>query len=299
MARAGARDSGWFGLSLQRGAARVYLVGYSRAQAQPHIEKDGKLCLGAKAEPGDRVRTVQVALAEAFQLLTENETRQHDDDFREDFGLYWLTWASRADLRVEVMPDAEGARKSSLGRAALTEGRVFVFPGKDAAGRFCSNLMGAAPKWLKGTPVISIDPLPAPDRYPESAEELWALVDARSQGGTDLLARLMANDPMEAFVVLAGRAPSGREHYAALRIRRLPNLTGASIVLNIFRGRSNSVASSHWTCAGLSPRYHLQRAPLGTTSRQCPAFFRITRHRSYRLITRNSAMMAAWLVVIE
>ncbi len=200
--------------------ARVYLVGYSRAQAQPHIEKDGKLCLGAKAVPGDRVRTVQVALAEAFQLLTDNETRQHDDDFREDFGLYWLTWASRADLRVEVMPGSEGARKSSLGRAALTEGRVFVFPGKDAAGRFCSNLMGAAPKWLKETPVISIAPLPAPDRYPESAEELWALVDARSQGGTDLLARLMANDPMEAFVVLAGKAPSGREHYAALRIRR-------------------------------------------------------------------------------
>jgi hypothetical protein len=46
--------------------ARVYLVGYSRAQAQPHIEKDGKLCLGSKAVPGDRVRTVKVALAEAL-----------------------------------------------------------------------------------------------------------------------------------------------------------------------------------------------------------------------------------------
>ncbi|WP_439366387.1 hypothetical protein ACNJYD_11035 [Bradyrhizobium sp. DASA03005] len=54
--------------------ARIYLVGYARAQAQPHIEKDGKLCLGCKAVPSDRVRTVQMALAEAFQLLTENET---------------------------------------------------------------------------------------------------------------------------------------------------------------------------------------------------------------------------------
>jgi len=200
--------------------ARVYFVGYSRAQAQPHIEKDGKLCMGAKAVPGNRVRTVQVALAEAFQLLTENDTRQHDDDFREDFGLYWLTWADRSDLRVEVMPGPQGVRKSILGRAALMEGRVFVFPGRNEAGRFCTNLIGAAPKWLKETPVISIDPLPAPDRYPESAEELWALVEARSHGGTDLLARLIANDPMEAFVVLAGKAPSGREHYAAMRLRR-------------------------------------------------------------------------------
>lgn len=200
--------------------ARVYLIGYSRARAQPHIEKDGKLCLGSKAVPGDRVRTVQVALAEAFQLLTENETRQHDDDFREDFGLYWLTWASRADLRVEVMPGPEGARKSILGRAALTEQRVFVFPGKADAGKFCKNLLGEAPKWLKETPVISIDPLPAPDRYPETAEELWALVEARSQGGTDLLTRMMANAPKETFVVLAGKALSGREHYAVMRLRR-------------------------------------------------------------------------------
>ncbi|SDJ11952.1 hypothetical protein SAMN05216338_104011 [Bradyrhizobium sp. Rc2d] len=170
--------------------------------------------------PGDRVRTVQAALAEAFKLLTENETQQHDDDFREDFGLYWLNWANRSDLRVEVMPGTEGANESMLGRAALMEGRVFVFPDKGYAGRFCTNLTGVASKWLKETPVISIDPLPAPDRYPETADELRALVEARSQGGTDLLARLMANAPKEAFVVLAGKAPLSREHYAAVYPRR-------------------------------------------------------------------------------
>jgi hypothetical protein len=201
-------------------APRVYLVGYSRAQAQPHVEKDGKLCLRSKAVPGDRVRTVQVTLAEAFELLTENETRQHEDDFREDFGLYWLNWADRSDLRVEVMPDPEGARKSILGCAVLTEGRTFVFSGRKEAGKFWTNLTGTAPKWLKETPIISIDPLPAPDRYPATADELWTLVEARSQAGTDLLTRLMANAPKEAFVVLAGKAPSGREHYAAMRLRR-------------------------------------------------------------------------------
>jgi molybdopterin/thiamine biosynthesis adenylyltransferase len=210
-------------------ASRVYLVGYSRAQAQPHIEKDGKLCLGSKAVPGDRVRTVQVALAEAFQLLTENETRQHDDDFLEDFGAYWLTWADRTDLLAEVLPGSGGPGKTTLARSVRTDGQIFVFPAKDEAARFWTNLTGASPKWLKETPVISIDPLPAPGRYPDSAAELWALVQARSQSGTDLLARLIANNPMEAFVVLAGTAPSGREHFAGLRIRRPLDRSGRPI----------------------------------------------------------------------
>jgi ThiF family/Prokaryotic E2 family B len=201
-------------------AARLYLVGYSRAQAEPHVEKDGKLCLATKAVPGDRIRSVRVALADAFRLLTENETKRHDDDFRDDFGLYWLSWASRTDLRVEVMPGPGGARKTMLGRAVLTDRRVFVFPGKVDAGKFWKNLRGEAPKWLKETPVISVDPLPAPDRYPETAEELWALVEARSPDGADLLKRLMSNAPKEAFVVLAGKSPSGREHYAAMHLRR-------------------------------------------------------------------------------
>jgi len=34
------------------------------------------------------------------------------------------------------------------------------------------------------------------------------------------LARAIANDPKEAFVVLAGKVASGREHYAAMRLRR-------------------------------------------------------------------------------
>jgi hypothetical protein len=209
--------------------ARVYLAGYSRAQAQPHVEKDGKLCLGSKAVPGDRIRTIQAALAEAFGLLAENETRVHDEDFREDFGLCWSNWADRSDLRVEVMPGAERAHKSILGRAVLTDQRVLVFPGKYDAERCWTNLTGIAPKWLKETPVISIDPLPAPDRYPETSDELWALVAARSQAGTNLLTRLMASDPKEAFVILRGRAPSGREHYAALRIHRPVNRWGQPI----------------------------------------------------------------------
>lgn len=45
-------------------------------------------------------------------------------------------------------------------------------------------------------------------RYPDTAAELWQLVAARSRGGTDLLARLVDENPKEAFVVLAGRAPS-------------------------------------------------------------------------------------------
>lgn len=237
-------------------AARVYLAGYSRAQAQPHVEKDGKLCLRSKAVPGDRIRTVQAALAEAFRLLAENETRVHDEDFREDFGLYWSNWADRSELRVEVTPGPDGAGKTILGRAALTQGRVFVFPGKIYAGKFCTNLTGVAPKWFKETPVISIDPLPAPDRYPETADELWALVDARSQQGINLLTRLMANTPKEAFVVLAGRAPSGREHYAAMYLSRPMDRGGKSLKRRVMR---RGIEKSEDSARTLFGRFKLDR----------------------------------------
>ncbi|KQW23198.1 hypothetical protein ASC80_07865 [Afipia sp. Root123D2] len=237
-------------------AARVYLVGYERGQAQPHIERNGKLCLGSNGVPGNRVRTIQTALAEAFQLLADNDTREHDDDFREDFGLYWLNWADRSDLRVEILPGPEGARKSILGRAALAGKRVLVFPGKNDATRICTNLTGSASKWLKETPVISIDPLPAPDRYPETADELWALVEARSQSGTDLLKRLMANAPKEAFVVLAGKAPSGREHYAATYLRRPLDHSGKPLKRKTMR---RGTEKSEDSTRSLFGRFKLQR----------------------------------------
>ncbi|MFC7699506.1 ThiF family adenylyltransferase [Bradyrhizobium sp. GCM10028915] len=201
--------------------ATAYLVGYSRAKAEPHVERDGKLCLAAKAVPGDRLRTVQAVVANAIQLLAENETRKHDDDFRDDFGLYWLSWATRGGARVEVLPGLHGADKTILGRAVTTtNGRTLVFPGKAEATKVWKNLTGAPPVALRETPVIAIDPLPAPDRYPETAEELWALVESRSQDGVGLLKRLMKNSPKQAVVVLAGKAPSGREHYAAMYLRR-------------------------------------------------------------------------------
>ncbi|MCK1350445.1 ThiF family adenylyltransferase [Bradyrhizobium sp. CW7] len=239
-------------------AARVYLVGFAREQAQPHIEKDGKLCLGSKAVPSDAVRTVQVALAEALQLLTENEARQHDEDFREDFAAYWLTWADRRDLLIEVLPDLGGARKTTLARGVRTEGRVFVFPNKDKAGKFWANLTGNAPKRLKETPLISIDPLPAPGRYPDTAAELWELVHTRSQGGTDLLARLMANTPMEAFIVLAGIAPSGREHYSGLRIRRPLDGSGYPIKRRAIREGIERTGDPRRT---LFERFEIERLP--------------------------------------
>jgi hypothetical protein len=102
----------------------------------------------------------------------------------------------------------------------MMDRRMLVFPGKAEAVKVWKNLTGAAPKALKETPVIAIDPLPAPARYPETAEELWALVEARSRDGVGLLKRLMSNAPKEAVVVLAGKAPSGREHYAAMYLRR-------------------------------------------------------------------------------
>ncbi|MGM4962980.1 ThiF family adenylyltransferase [Tardiphaga sp. 1201_B9_N1_1] len=199
---------------------RVYLSAYTRARAQPHIEKNGKLCLGGRASPGDAVRSISNALAETFQLLTENESQKHEDDFREDFGLYWLDWAPQGAAGAKIWPGDLNARQSRFAIAISTDRGVYIFPSKVDAGRFFTNVNGAPPRRPKGTAVIAIAPLPAPDRYPASAADLWALVEGRSEGGTEMLASLIANDPKEAFVAISGLAPSGREHYAAMRIHR-------------------------------------------------------------------------------
>ncbi|WP_439366386.1 ThiF family adenylyltransferase [Bradyrhizobium sp. DASA03005] len=106
--------------------------------------------------------------------------------------------------------------------------------------------------------MISIDPLPAPSRYPDSAAELWALVRTRSQGGTDLLARLMANTPMEGFVVLAGIAPSGREHYAGLRIRRPLDRSGQPIKRRAMR---EGIERTEDPTRTLFERFKVERLP--------------------------------------
>lgn len=239
---------------------RVFLVGHSRAQAEPHVENDGKLCLTTKAVPGERIRSVQAALADAFQLLTENETKQHEEDFREDFGLYWLNWASATGLRAEFLPGREGAVRSKLVLAVQTKDQVFVLPNKAEATKFWENCTGAAPKSPKTAALIPIAPLPAPERYPDSAAELWAMVDARSQDGTDLLARLVDRDPKEAFVVLAGIAPSGRDHYAALRVSRPVDRAGLPLKRRALR---QGIERSKDPLRALFERFKIERLATG------------------------------------
>ena len=56
--------------------------------------------------------------------------------------------------------------------------------------------------------MIRIDPLPAPSRYPDSAADVWALVYARPQGGTDLLARQMLDHDRQAIIVSGSGFPT-------------------------------------------------------------------------------------------
>ena len=248
----------------------VYLVGYARSEAQPHIEKDGKLCLSGRPIPSDPIRTVGTALAQAFHLLTENEAQQHDDDFREDFGLYWLSWANAANFSAMILPGTDGAWKSRFARALPMNGQLFVLPSKADVTKFSVNRTGSEPKRPRMVAVVSIDPLPAPDRYPDSAADLWALVDTRSQLGTDFLAKLVNSDPKEAFVVLVGTALSGREHYGALRLRRPLDSTGLPLKRRALRA---GIEQSEIPGKTLFERFRIERLPtarLDTSSTRLP-----------------------------
>lgn len=241
-------------------APRVYLPAQVRSQAQPHVEKNGKLCLGGLPSPGDAVRSGANALAEAFRLLAENEVRTHEDDFREDFGLYWLDWSSESAASARIWPGNLDVRQNRFAFAISTDRGVLIFPSKVDAGRFFTNINsnGAALRKPKGTAIVAVDTLPAPGRYPASAAELWALIEGRSDQGIELLAKLVENDPKEAFVAIAGRSPSGREHHAVMRIYRPQDSRGRMKKADAMRA---GIGQSDDPMRLLFSRYRIERLP--------------------------------------
>ncbi|MET3970220.1 hypothetical protein [Bradyrhizobium sp. S3.9.1] len=102
-----------------------------------------------------------------------------------DAGCRAFDSAFESQCRTTVATDTE----EDLGAEGPMQIDVLVHPpaGGEVELRYCGL-------WARG--------------YPDTAAELWQLVAARSRGGTDLLARLVDENPKEAFVVLAGRAPS-------------------------------------------------------------------------------------------
>jgi hypothetical protein len=188
---------------------------------EPHIEATGKLCLPPIELPDDPVQAVKAALGDAIRLSAENEAGAHAEDFQEDFGLYWRHWHTGGLTVARILPAPTS--KSHFGYCIATAKNVYAFASKGIAQRFWDNLSGNHVARPKRMAFIRIEPLPSPNRFPDDGKGLWELVSTRSPDGLPLLAEMVQTGAKDATIVLVGRAPSGREHYAALRLVLTPD----------------------------------------------------------------------------
>ena len=185
---------------------------------RPHIERNGKLCLRSAEVPSDPTRAVEGALVEALGLLEENDIGLHNEDFQEDFTRYWNNFHTSDTMMANAKVHNGGG--SRFGSYLTNSDDIFIFECKSDAIRYWNNLSGNRPRHLRQAALIRINPLPAPDRYPKSGEELWNLTECRSPNGSAILAELLRGEPKSTVVVLMGGAASGREHVVALQLMR-------------------------------------------------------------------------------
>ncbi len=194
---------------------RVYLRGDQRAM--PHVERGGRLCLSNPEVPSDPEMAVARAVGEARDLLRAIADGSEDADFEEDFGLYWRHGADASLPARLLLRDVRASGPIAWTAAGAT---VYGFDSPGALRRWWLHRFGAQRIKVRQGALVVLDPLPHPDLFPRTGAELWDLVDDRSIGGTSLLEGLLRQTPKRLLTVLAGTAPSGRNHAVALMLAR-------------------------------------------------------------------------------
>ncbi|MDP3603011.1 MAG: ThiF family adenylyltransferase [Bosea sp. (in: a-proteobacteria)] len=184
--------------------------------AIPHVERDGKLCLRNPELPGDPVGAVAATVGLARKLLADIAIGDEDDDFLEDFGLYWAQGCSGPSSRLLGLTGAPSAR----GAWIAAEDAFYGFADRTAAERWWRHRFGRDAAKVRRLAIVALDALPHPDNYPETAFDLWQLIDRRSNDGAAVLRECLDQYPKALLLTLTGSAPSGRPHAASLLLTR-------------------------------------------------------------------------------
>ena len=202
---------------------RAFIESYDRKRPRPHIEPLPKLgemarvCLATPTVPDDPLLAVQSALQNARQLLKANEEGVEDEDFANDFGLYWHHY---------LPPGAKAARLSGLstiGRGTgaffyATDETYYCFRNKDALRRYADNLWGSFIRSPHPFPLIELSHLPRPDKFPVDAEQLLTLLKRNTTGGVHTVGNLLRERPKRTLVVFSGIGPNGRTFKVAVEL---------------------------------------------------------------------------------
>jgi molybdopterin/thiamine biosynthesis adenylyltransferase len=190
--------------------------------ALPHVEHNGKLCLRNPEIPSDPASAVASAIGLARQLLTDISIGAEDDDFQEDFGLYWSQTCDGSAARLLGLQGAESAH----GRWIATSAAFYGFRTAIDADRWWQHRFGRTTTKLRRMATIRLNVLPSPGNYPATLADLWNLVNRRSVNGLAVLQACLEPCPKALLVTLTGNAPSGRSHAVSLLLSRKPDQKG-------------------------------------------------------------------------
>jgi hypothetical protein len=171
--------------------------------------------------PSDPAKAVASALGEARALLRAIEGGSEDDDFQEDFGLYWRQQPAPGRRARLLLPE----RRETGVIAWTSAGTAYYGFGSAAAlRRWWKHRFHVDPEKIRQGALVALDQLPYPGRYPRTGADLWDLVEAHSAGGAAVLGGLLRQTPKSLLVILTGTAPSGRRHAVGAVISRPPDM---------------------------------------------------------------------------
>lgn len=197
-----------------------YLLGVN--SALPHVAHDGKLCLRNPEIPSDPASAVAAAIGLARQLLKDISIGAEDDDFQEDFGLYWNQTCDGNAARLLGLQGTDSAH----GRWIETPAAFYGFRTTADADRWWQHRFGRTTTKLRRMATIRLNALPSPGSYPATLADLWSLVDRRSTDGLAILQACLDPCPKVLLVTLTGIAPSSRPHAVSLFLSRTPDKKG-------------------------------------------------------------------------
>lgn len=203
---------------------RIYLLG--PWSASPHVEIDGRLCIGNPEIPSDPKRAVQEAIRLARRLLEGIAEGTEDGDFEEDFSLYWRQSAPSGTEARLLLPEIG---RSNVIATCATDAGVYGFSTRAALTKWWKHRFASVPTKPRQGAVIRLTSLPHPDRYPKTGADLWRLVESLSEDGKPILESLLRQMPKSLLIVLAGVSSKGRRHAVGLMLRRPTGPSGMAV----------------------------------------------------------------------
>ncbi|MBY5868535.1 ThiF family adenylyltransferase [Rhizobium leguminosarum] len=202
---------------------QTFIESYDRARPRPHIEPIPKLgdmariCLTTPTVPGNPLLAVQSAVRDARQLLKANENGDEDDDFERDFGSYWshyLPQGSRAARLCGLSDTVQGTGTYFY----ATNGVYYCFPDKASLKRYSRHLWGTFIRDPNQFPVVEMQRLPRPDRFPRDTEMMITALKRYSPGGLHAVGEMLRACPKRLPVVFSGAGPDGRPFKVAVEL---------------------------------------------------------------------------------